>query len=361
MAIDLSPPSADEIEVNVFGPGFGESILIHVGQGRWIVFDSCLDTLSGRPAAAKYLDEIGVDCDDIVLIAATHWHDDHIRGIASLLRTAPNAAFACPFAFGLDDFIAVAEAYHRRHVTVAPGGMAEIYEAFSELRLRNKTPIFAKANTPLFPITPDPAVNYRVTSLSPHDVELTTFLRMITAFAIENDGIRRIPPINDNDISMAAWVEIGETKLLLGADLLEHQRSDRGWSAVVESGLRPRGQASIYKVSHHGSHTGHHDQIWPALLTATPVAVLTPWNRGKKLPQPADIDRLRKLGQGYATARATTRSFHSQIAPVEKTIREIGAKIETTASPTGQVRMRAGPAGTWRVDLSANACSLLNY
>jgi hypothetical protein len=36
-------PNRDEIDVIVVGPGFGESILVHIGDGDWIIVDSCLD------------------------------------------------------------------------------------------------------------------------------------------------------------------------------------------------------------------------------------------------------------------------------------------------------------------------------
>lgn len=29
------PPGVDELEVSVFGPGFGESIAVHLPGGRW--------------------------------------------------------------------------------------------------------------------------------------------------------------------------------------------------------------------------------------------------------------------------------------------------------------------------------------
>jgi len=31
----------DELEVSVFGPGYGESLAIHLGLGSWIIIDSC--------------------------------------------------------------------------------------------------------------------------------------------------------------------------------------------------------------------------------------------------------------------------------------------------------------------------------
>jgi hypothetical protein len=49
------PPEADEIEVSVFGPGFGESIVAHLTRGAWITVDSCLDKETLSPAARELL------------------------------------------------------------------------------------------------------------------------------------------------------------------------------------------------------------------------------------------------------------------------------------------------------------------
>lgn len=56
-----SPPERDEIEVSVFGPGYGESILLHIGNNNWLIVDSCLDFPSRESAPLRYLRQIGID------------------------------------------------------------------------------------------------------------------------------------------------------------------------------------------------------------------------------------------------------------------------------------------------------------
>src|SRR5258707_5632727 len=90
-----SPTGAYEIEVSVFGTGFGESIVVHMGMNRWMVVDSCRDPETRSPMPLEYLAEIGVDlADSIKLIVATHWDDDHIDGIGELFYRAKSAVFA---------------------------------------------------------------------------------------------------------------------------------------------------------------------------------------------------------------------------------------------------------------------------
>jgi hypothetical protein len=33
----LGKPNSEELEIHVFGPGYGESVLVHLGSGDWLV------------------------------------------------------------------------------------------------------------------------------------------------------------------------------------------------------------------------------------------------------------------------------------------------------------------------------------
>jgi hypothetical protein len=55
----LGRPLDDGIEVCLFGPSFGECVLIHIGSNRWIVVDSCLYKGIRQPIALHYLDQLG--------------------------------------------------------------------------------------------------------------------------------------------------------------------------------------------------------------------------------------------------------------------------------------------------------------
>ena len=86
MAPQDNPPKSDEVEVSIFGPGVGESLVLHIGSGEWVVVDSCMNGDRSSPAALEYLREIGVDpATQIKWVIATHWHDDHVEGISEIL------------------------------------------------------------------------------------------------------------------------------------------------------------------------------------------------------------------------------------------------------------------------------------
>ena len=49
------------MEISLFGPGVGESCLIELPTGKWVVIDSFICPESRQPIALKYLEEKGVD------------------------------------------------------------------------------------------------------------------------------------------------------------------------------------------------------------------------------------------------------------------------------------------------------------
>jgi glyoxylase-like metal-dependent hydrolase (beta-lactamase superfamily II) len=64
-------------------------------EQAWIPVNSCLGPESEGPATLEYLDSIGVSRTDVRLVVASHWHDDHDRGLAKLFST-PSARLASP-------------------------------------------------------------------------------------------------------------------------------------------------------------------------------------------------------------------------------------------------------------------------
>ena len=53
----------------------------------------------------RYLESIGLNPGQVVnLIVATHWHDDHIRGLARLVSECKEATFSCAAALCREDF-----------------------------------------------------------------------------------------------------------------------------------------------------------------------------------------------------------------------------------------------------------------
>jgi beta-lactamase superfamily II metal-dependent hydrolase len=313
----LTTPSLDEIEVAVFGPGFGECIIIHVGDDRWVVVDSCQPATSAEPIAIEYLRSLGRDparC--VALIVATHWHDDHIRGLDALFKACPGALFCCSSATGTEEFEAMVMAFDRQRMITGGSGMRTLNGVFNTLQDRpERPPRLASAAKCLLHIEAGRAGHphaVRVTALSPSDHEHAIALARIAQLMPTGAQTQyRCPTEDPNLTSVALHIEIGGVSILLGADLEHHSDGRRGWTAVLEDTTLPTSRAIMLKVPHHGSQGADSPDLWTQRLVDNPFAVTTPWSRGgAHLPTAADIARLvgqRGLVQTSSSPSATGR------------------------------------------------------
>lgn len=346
-----SLPRDDEIEVSVFGPGYGESLLIHVGKGRWIAVDSCIDHASRRPRPLRYLEELGVDANTAIhIVVASHWHDDHVRGMHELFKTASSAYFICSPALTGVEFLALADLY-ASDSSHTPRGPRELYRCLTETAARGKSSgrqilKLAIADRPLWAV--DTTINVRLTALSPSDeMSRRSLAFMAQALAAIKRGAKedRLIESSPNDVAVALRLDVQDRAILLGSDLEEEGNLLVGWSAVLDSAAARERRSTAFKVAHHGSRSGHHDGVWRDLLEDGPLSLLTPFRWGRhRIPTPDDRARILTL-----TKRAFI-SAHPELVvkPKRRTARKAEDLINRTAhnrrqvpGPVGHIRWRA--------------------
>src|SRR5687768_13389201 len=68
--------------VYLFGPGFGESVVLGTPDGQWVVVDCCMD--GGVCVPLVFLRERGVT--DVAAVVVTHADLDHLDGLPVLER-----------------------------------------------------------------------------------------------------------------------------------------------------------------------------------------------------------------------------------------------------------------------------------
>ena len=347
-------PRPDEVEVTLLGPGYGESVVVHIGQGRWVIVDSCIND-AREPQALDYLLSIGVDPPAAVnLIVATHWHDDHIRGMAKLVDACPDAAFSCAAALRRDEFLSAVHALNRRGAFAGTSGVREMHTVFGSLAERGRAPLFAFADRRFFAAGP-----CEIWSLSPHDDEFVRFLHSVgTLFPREGQTNTRVPDVSPNHLAVVLWVQVHDVAVLLGADL-----ESAGWVKILDSPARTQTGATAFKVPHHGAASAYEPRVWRELLDRDPVAVLTPWRRGgHALPSPEDVRCL--LGEtdhAFVTSRVgrTVRPRMRDRA-IERSIREANIRLRRIVPQRCGLRLRRRihDAAGWSVERFGDACNL---
>ena len=345
------PPNDDELEVSVFGPGVGESIVVHLGHGDWMVVDSCLNPQTGHPAALEYLSTIGVDVRCAVkLLVLTHWHDDHVRGAGKILERAEMAQVVCSAKdHGPAFFQAVETARTARLSNTGLGEMAEILGTLLDRRSPGQRaesvgPVWASEGRALLRRDGTNSQQpMQVIALSPSDGTQTLALHEIQEFLPRPAGPeRRAVRVTPNQRSVVVFAEAGTRAILLGADLEETPNPATGWSAIVSSGVRPGRRSEVFKVPHHGSEGADSEAVWQEMLAEEPIACITPYSRGRSpLPTPQDLRRLSQRTRHVFCTRPSLGAKPRRKAPaVERTIREVAKRRRRMEGPMGHIRVR---------------------
>jgi hypothetical protein len=333
--------------VSLFGNGDGECIVMHLGDERWLVVDSFRDE-SGTPVALAYLDALRVSRRAIRLVAATHYHSDHVAGLSDVLAASPRARLITSSAIGDRRFLeAIDSAGPPRVPETLSAPLAEFYALLKVVERRRilPEPVYAaNSRTELWPEDLETRWPTKVRSLSP---TTKVALRAVARIARQELPGSPVRSPDQNAISIVLWIVVGERSILLGADL-PRGRGPTGWAAILAANVA-RGRLSDYfKVPHHGSTGAHHPEVSERLIHPEAVATLTT-KRASGLPR----------GPGLASLRVSHRTCYiagteepdTAFADDEWALINAFAEVEVLSGNVGHVRARrkiVGP-GMWEV------------
>lgn len=360
-------PRHDVAEICVFGPNYGECILVHVGDHKWIIVDSCVNE-SGRAEALQYLEDIGIDASTSVsCVIASHWHDDHVRGISEIIAQCNNAEFVCPAALSKREFFEIAAA-GGMEVFFANTGVREFKEVLAQLKARSKVPVFASEGHRLL-LTKTTLGSVEIWATSPsHQAFSETLTWFASLVPRKNGPIGAIPiPPAPNDASIVVWIDFNWTQLLLGSDMESHGDSASGWERIH---LRhpinfPNQKGTLFKIPHHGSENGYFRGVWDDMLHPEPVAIVSPFLNGSvKLPTAVEVERINKhTTNGFITGDGRKRPKINRPAAVQRILRQCPSPPTTPVMPNGWIRCRAQNLGNpqWEVQLFGHAKKLSDH
>lgn len=344
-----SPPDPHELEISVIGPGRGECVVVHLGDNEWCIVDSCMARTYNEPVAIEYLRSFNNDAlNGVKLIVATHWHDDHIRGLAQMLEVLPDACFSCSAALDTQNFALLLE--------VAEESLQESSGVDEFRRIRDLLIERGKATgTAKKLVSPQLAIQNRcllrlpaegrpfpaaVIAVSPSDGTVKKALADIADWLPKSGDLqRRIANRAPNKTSVALWVEAGPKRILLGADLEHTEEPGEGWIAVIAS-RQDHGSASIFKIPHHGSENADCPDVWAKMLTENPIGIVTPFTSGAGLPSEKDLRRLGgRTNALFCTAQGPGAPPRRD-SLVEKIARSTTQKRHVLSGSPGHVRIR---------------------
>lgn len=350
------PPAEDELEVTLIGPSVGECVVIHYMK-NWLIVDSCKDRVSGLPAALNYLNGLGVTQDQVKIIACSHWHDDHFKGLGQLYEAYPMAKFWMSGALKANEFLTLVEAYRDWPASNGPhtSGLKEITTCIDLARNSGSAPNFATHDQRMW-LASDGAAE--LWSLSPSSEMIRRGFQDIAKLVPTAWDTKTAAIQGPNHIAVAMHFKAGAHSVLLGSDLEEHGNPLTGWSAILNSTSKPSQLASLYKVGHHGSATAEHPGIWSQLLTPKPVSVLTPFSRSK-LPLETDVVRIKSNSSKVFLSSKKAAPEIKRVGALGKMTKAKKMKVVDGLSGLIQCRLKTlDPTAEWRVALDGLASEL---
>jgi len=320
-----------------------------------MLVDSCTATGASEPASAEYLRQLNIPAENVKAIVASHWHDDHVRGMSRLVRQYPNATFFYPAVFSNKEAQAFLAAYSGEINPQLTRGTGELYRSLMSrersVAVKNRVEILSGTSP-----------EFRVFAFSPTDAALSQFLAHIFEYIPREDlslPIGHAPPISPNLSSVVLHVDLGAEALLLGADL---ERHEAGWDAVIaDEWCRGKVRAGVVKIAHHGSITGDHPDIWTQLAMQKPLGLISPFNNGRHtLPKAADVMRILS---NTREAFITSGSSRKPKIPTDqlKRLQDMCTAIAPANAGFGAVRARRSTTAVeWQIELFGSAKRLSN-
>lgn len=313
-----------------------------------MVVDSCTPNREDIPIALTYLESLGVDVrSQVKLIVVSHWHDDHIGGMARLLERAGQAKFACSGALRCEEFLALVTGDREVQLIEQSSGVREFSAILDVLKCRATQrgtvgpDYWAGEGMRLYQRGgPNPI---EVWAMSPSAQTTTDGYRSLANIVpATGESIRRFCHPSPNDLSVVLKVCTPSVQFLLGGDLEASNSTRHGWRAVLASTTVPQGRAQVYKVAHHGSENADLPQVWQDLLDEQPYAILSPYAKGRN-PRPSldDVERMKgHTDHLYCTTWPPTKSPKPRDPAVMRTMRETVLANWAVPDTKGQIRLR---------------------
>lgn len=360
LPIQLTPPDLNHAEISLFGPGIGECIVLHFGDGRWFVIDSCLNPETKQPIALEYLTSIGVDvAKQVAGILITHWHCDHIEGAFTLLQECKNAKLYHSFALSSNEALHLAALYKN---DVFANTDKDIREFSNIIQFLVKTkdrgridPV--KAQHTFFDYRA--GVQTRMIAMSPSNTAVTQAISNLANIKPKDGSsrARNVVPQSENLNAVAIHFTYGSFSAVLGSDLEVTKNSQTGWSAVFNNNIASNlslSMSSLFKVSHHGSKNGHHEKIWSDLLVDKPLSIATAYTPSGH-PDIDSINRVKNLSSEFIVTRdsKSTKKIKRD-SMVEREMRAIVKERISVNDKLGHIQVRVSASGELNIAADSN-------
>lgn len=299
--INLPKPADDEIEITTIGPGFknGESVVVHYGEGNWMIIDCCKANDEVLPLA--YLAAINVSPDKVKTVICSHWHKDHYMGLHEVLRICKNADFKIAKIGNFSNFVQYVLKANALQTNSA-GGWKEMEKCLDALKnVGKRRPHFLfhdqliECNT----------IGINMHCLGPSDEAMEAFDSLLLKIDIHNLEKENLDILKENMTSLSVTLSYKGQSALIGCDT-EVNRNGKynvydcrcDCSVAKSAGLcnvvhesnvfKNLAPYNFVKIAHHSSVTGYCPKFWEEdLIDENLIGVTSIFrtSKGENLPK----------------------------------------------------------------------------
>lgn len=296
----------------VFGPGKGESMVIVLPNGKVGVVDGCREPVRdpskglGDPVR-EFLSELEAaatargETFEVEFVCLTHPHEDHYAGLGHLLkayRGRVRHVWCVPqvgdrYAEALRSYAASSRGGRDpvpddADVSALERVISEILEAEqrgSQLGHLGQQRTLYKRRFQRRELS--------ISACGPADVDLHRALpALVEGLEALAQGEEHRVRFDPNALSGALHLRWGSrVGMLLGGDLICASGRYRGWDLVEQ---HVTGRVQVVKAAHHASHEAHHEGLWRRLRA--PLVIVTPF-KNADTQQPPRPDRIAHLAK----------------------------------------------------------------
>jgi len=304
--------NGDVVNIAVFGPGYGESIVIYIPGLGWGVVDSCTSKIKGIRSnpSLEYLKS--KDVRRLAFIILSHPHEDHYLGLDQIIDHYLGRIERICYYSG-DGLREYKQYLVKKEVLGSPDlrGLAAIFKKFEEAKNEGANIIRIAERTEIIRKTKYKNYEIEIIALSPSSESIRKYTELLFESIPKEDG-DVLKPLSDsqhNLLSSAIWCSIGNLRLLLGSDVEIGDDEHTGWEGILRNADSPNLSSHLIKVPHHGSSNAFYEPAWEIFSQDTlPVSIITPYVKLlDPLPRESDLKQISKYSNFVAiTSKAKT-------------------------------------------------------
>ena len=360
----LNPPNANELEICGFGPGYGESILLHLPYVGWGVIDSCEVKIDKQNfiLPLQYLLETFENnkLPELAFIILTHPHEDHYKGLDKIIFEYPgDIQRICRYnGVGireLQEYLIRNKIGHNEQLP----GLIEVFRAFRIAKEKGIQERFLSELTDVIEYKDIDVEGFGKTdvilkALSPSSGSAIKYTEMLYNVIPKNgEPLKLVNDTAHNLISVSLLLIIGDLQILFAGDLENYSSEDIGWKSLLKNLDCPHLWTDLIKVAHHGSKSGFNDSAWKAHRSKSkPISIITPFVKGNTyLPESSDIESIKQVsskvgitGKSKYSTKITDYYKRKEVLAIKQKVRSI--KINEPIEKVGFIRVRFTLDGT---------------